>query len=83
MISKVNEDKGIQQYLLNRPFEISNVQVILYIHDKNQKQALDPYISTAEISGNNLTYRIFAEKDGILVITSVIESYEDALKALN
>lgn len=83
LFSQVNENKEIQNFLKVRPFDIKNVQIIIYNHDKNGREVYDPGISTAEISQGILTYQTVDRSDTFKYKNEFEETYEEALKALS
>lgn len=79
---QVIENKDIQEFLKERPFKISNIQIIIYNCDKNGREIYDPAISTAEISHDRLNYNTIDPNDSFKYKSEYEESYQDALKLL-
>ena len=79
----VNENNEIQGFIKQRPFNIKNVQIIIYNHDKNGRVIYDPNISGAQIANGILDYRTIDPEDSFKYKNEFEESYEEALKALS
>ena len=50
LLKQVNENNDIQEFLKERPFNLNNVQIIIYNSDKDGREVYDPAISTVAIS---------------------------------
>lgn len=50
LLKQVNENNEIQEFLKECPFNLKNVQIIIYNSDNDGREVYDPGISTAEIS---------------------------------
>jgi hypothetical protein len=80
LLSQINKNNEIQQFIKTPPFTIKNVEIIIYNNDKNGRDIYDPEIATARISQGNLIYRT-AEKSATFKFKNRFEeSYEEALK---
>jgi hypothetical protein len=44
VVSCVNSNEEIQQYLYEKPFTVNNVRIVIYNHDKKNNWVYDPYI---------------------------------------
>lgn len=82
LMSQVNENREIQEFLKNKPFTILNVEIIIYNHDKNGREVFDPGISVAQTLQGNLMYCTTDKSDTFRFEKCLEETYEDALKAL-
>ena len=83
LLKQVNENNEIQEFLKEHPFNLRNIQIIIYNSDKDGREVYDPGISTAEISQGILTYQTVDATDTFKYKKETEESYEDALKALS
>ncbi|MCW3109843.1 MAG: hypothetical protein JWQ09_4349 [Segetibacter sp.] len=78
----VNSNEAIKPYLEHYPFEIKDIDIILFFIDSQGKELEDPKIGIAEISGGELSYETITTTDNIPSIKQRLkESYEEALKA--
>jgi hypothetical protein len=83
LLKQVNENNEIQEFLKERPFNLKNVQIIIYNSDKEGREVYDPGISTAEISQGILTYQTVDKSDTFKYKHEFEETYKDALKAIS
>ncbi len=83
LLDQVNENKDIQEFIREPPFTIKNIQIIIYNHDKDDKEIYDPNISGAQFAQGILTYRTIDKSDTFKYKNEYEESYEEALKALS
>lgn len=83
LLKQVNDNNEIQEFLKKSPFNLRNVQIIIYNSDKDGREVYDPGISTAEISQGILTYQTVDATDTFKYKNEYEESYEEALKALS
>lgn len=81
LLKQVNENNEIQEFLKERPFNLKNVQIIIYNSDEDGREVYDPGISTAEISQGILTYQTVDAADTFKYRQEFTETYEEALKA--
>lgn len=81
LLTQVNENNEIQEFLKERPFTIKNIQIILYNHDKEGREVYDPNISGAQIAQGILTYRTVNKSDTFKFKDQFEESYDEALKS--
>jgi hypothetical protein len=82
LLDQVHENNEIQKFIKKPPFNIKNIQIIIYNSDKNGREVYDPGISTAEISEGTLTYQTVDSNDTFNYQNEFEESYEEALKIL-
>mgnify|MGYP000219838679 CR=1 FL=1 len=82
LLQQINNNKNIQPFLETAPFTIENVQIIIYNHDKDNRNLFDPEISTAELSAGFLTYRTTSPDNPLRFNNEFKETYEEALEAL-
>lgn len=83
LLNQVREDQEIQGFLKSPPFNIKNVQIVIYNHDKNGRDALDPEISNAQILQGILFYASIDPEDSFKYKNEFEESYEEALRILS
>ena len=83
LLDQVNKNEEIQEFLKVRPFTIKNIQIIIYNHDKNGGDLLDPEIATAQILRGTLSYRTTDPENTFVFKNRFYESYEEGLQALN
>ncbi len=83
LLKQVNDNNEIQEFLKERPFNLKNVQVIIYNSEKDGREVFDPGISTSEISRGILTYQTVDASDTFKYKQEFSETYEEALKALS
>ncbi len=57
LMQQVNENKDIQPFLEHAPFTIKDIQIILYVYDKDRRDLYDPLITTAQISDSIFSFR--------------------------
>lgn len=82
LLNQVSDDKEIHSFIKEPPFNIKNVQVIIYNHDKNGRSLRDPEISNIQISQGVLNYATIDPEDSFRYKNEFDESYEDALKTI-
>jgi len=82
LINQVNMNEDIQPFLFNTPFNVGNVQIIIFNNEKDGRELLDPEISTAEISHSSLTYRTLDPNNNFRFKNEFKETYDEALNAL-
>jgi hypothetical protein len=82
MLSIVNANKEIQPFLKTSPFIIDNIQIVIYIKNKDGKSLNDPAISVAQISHGVLNYRTNDPNDIYKYKQDLYETYLEALQAL-
>jgi hypothetical protein len=83
-VTMINKDIAIRPLLEVYPFTVKNVDIALFIQDKNGIDVWAPHIGMASIRKGSLKYIVLEEVDDIPVIREqFVESYEDALKILN
>ena len=73
---------NVEKFLENPPFEIKNVQIIIYNNDKYGRDLKDPEISTAEISNGLLIYRTKDPDDNFKIKNQFKETYNEAIEIL-
>lgn len=76
--AKANE---LEQFLESPPFEMKNVEIVIYNHDRNGRRLYDPEISTAEVFGDVLIYRTTDSQENLFK-KEYEETYEEALAIL-
>lgn len=82
LLREVQSTNGINDYLYKPPFKISDIQIIIYNHDKDGRELLDPLIGSAEISRGILTYDTVDPINTLRYKNTFSETYEEALKIL-
>ena len=83
LLKQVNENNEIQEFLKEPPFNLKNVQIVIYNSDINGREVYDPGISTAEISQGTLTYQTVDFAQTFKYKKEIKETFEEALKALS
>lgn len=78
LLNEVNANHEIQQFLINSPFTISNIQIIIYNHDKNGGDMYDPEISVAEIARGKLEYQTTDLANTFRYKNEFYETYKEA-----
>jgi hypothetical protein len=78
-LSDVNADLKIRPYLKNYPFTQNEIEIRLFIQDKNGYDVFDPNISVASARDGYLYYHIAEDKIAPYKSTEE-EPYEEALK---
>lgn len=81
-LTMINSDEEIRPYLKKYPFEMEDINIILFMKDENREEVYDPGISTAQISHNKLTYYTVSEENTLRYKSRISESYEEALLLL-
>ena len=82
MVEEVKNDEEIKPFLHANSFTIANVQIIIYNHYENGSRLFNPQIGSAQFSKGNLDYLIIDTEDGNSNYSFIVETYEEALKAL-
>ena len=82
LLNQIIKNNDIQPFLINPPFTINNVEIIIYNNDRNGREVYDPEISTARISHGILTYRTVDPSDTLKFKNQFKETYHESLKAL-
>lgn len=82
LLNQVNANDNVQSHLINSPFTLENVQIIIYNKDNNRNVGNDPIIATAEISDGILTYRTIDPEDTFKFKNRFTESYAEAIKVM-
>lgn len=82
LFNQIVENKDIQKFLYERPFNIKKVQVIIYNHDKEGRTVYAPGISDGQISDGILNYSTVDKNDSYKYKDQFDESYDEALKLL-
>lgn len=83
LLKQVSEDKEIHSLIKEPPFNIKNIQIIIYNHDKNGRSLRDPEISNVQILQGVLNYATIDPEDSFRYKNEFDESYEDALKTID
>lgn len=83
LLSKIQANNEIQEFLKDHPFTIRNIEIIIYNHDENGGSLCDPEISIARISQAALIYRTIDFQDSFKYKNEFKESYEEAIKSIN
>ena len=83
MVTQVNTNANIQQFLKKKPFTIMNSEIIIFNQDKTGRETYDPDIATARISQGVLIYKTNDPKDSYRYKAETDETYEEALKILS
>jgi hypothetical protein len=78
----VNSDEAVKPYLENYPFTFKNVDISLFLNGFNGNGLDDPHIGIAGISKGKLDYEILITTDIPTTKSRFVETYEEALKAL-
>jgi hypothetical protein len=79
----LSQQNRIWMLLCKAALMSSNVQIIIYNHDKNGRSLRDPEISNAQILQGVLTYSTIDPEDSFKYKNEFEESYEESLKALH
>lgn len=77
LLAKMNEK--IECFLKQPPFEVKNVEIIIFNYDKNGRSLCDPEISTARLAKEVLFYKTIDPEDGFRYKNRYEETYEEAL----
>jgi hypothetical protein len=76
----VNTDKEVQPYLSVKPFELENIEIIIFNSDKTGREVFDPLITVAKISGGILIFKTNDPNKKYTYKENYKETYEEALK---
>lgn len=82
LITQAQINGKIEQFLEKPPFEMKNVEIVIFNRDKNGRDLCDPEISTARINGDNLIYKTNDPEDEFRYKNRYEETYEEALAIL-
>ena len=80
LLNAINTNEGIRPYLKKYPFTVDNVQIIIFNHEKNGREVVDPGISVADIDRDGLTYSGVDPDNHFRYKSEFRETYEEALK---
>ena len=78
----VNNNEDIQPYLENIPFEIKNINIIIFIVDSKGYGIENPHISNVDIRDDILEYQYIERTDIPRIKRREKESIDEALKLL-
>lgn len=79
MVAQAKLNGKIEDYLENPPFEIKNVEIVIFNTDRQGREVYDPEVSTAELYDNILTYLTVDRDDDCRYKNRYQETYEEAL----
>lgn len=79
----VNSDEAVRPYLENYPFEIKNIEIILFVIGSKGIRLDDPYIGIAGMSYGKLFYETLITTDIPTTKSEFKETYEEAVQALH
>ncbi len=82
LLDRINRDEELQQYMVEVPFTIKNVQIVIFNRDENGYIAQDPIVSVADIVQGILSYKSNDSLDSYKYKTDVIEAYPEALQSI-
>ena len=80
--SEINSDSRIRQYLTNYPFEPKNIEIRIFIKNKNRSNLGKNKLCIISAINGILEYEIYTP-DGFNLETIHEESYEEAIQKLN
>ena len=80
LLNAINTNEGIRPYLKKYPFTVDNVQIIIFNHEKNGREVVDPGISVADIDRDGLTYSGVDPDNHFRYKSEFRETYKEALK---
>ena len=82
-INTINANEELRPHLKNYPFTPHEIEIKLFIVDKNRKDIYDPHISTASAYNGKLSYKTTDPYDDFKFKNKFTETYEEALKIIN
>lgn len=82
MLSRIESNQSIQQYLAYHPFKIEHIEVIIYNRGIDGSELPDPLICCADISRGTLQYATNDPDNSFRYKNTFKETYEEALKIL-
>ncbi len=75
MIQVAYDNPAIESFLYRPPFGVEQVEIILFVIDRNGRDVCEPHISSAQIMDGKLEYHIY---DSSRRLTQIEEIYEEA-----
>lgn len=81
LTNHINSNNEVQKYLVKRPFNINDVDIIIYNHDKDRREVYEPEIATAYISQGRLIFHTL-DRGQLGFKNTYEETYEEALQKL-
>lgn len=82
LLNEVSENEEIQAFLVNPPFTIENIDIIIFNHNKHGEGLRDPEISVARISDGVLVYKTVDPEDRFNYKSRFRETYAEAIRIL-
>lgn len=82
LLNQINSHEDSQQFLIQYPFKIENVQIIIYNNGKNGENVFDPEICIASMTNGILTYKTDDPETKYKFKNIFSETYEEALEIL-
>jgi len=79
LLTAVNQNDEIRPFLKNYPFTTDNVQVAIFIKDKNRRDLYDPNISVVSVFKSQEISYCTTEPDKMKYKTQIREPYQEAL----
>lgn len=79
-LKAINEDLDIRPFLINYPFTINNLKVVIFSTTAEGDNVYDPYISITRTWDNEIRYITDDPKDKWHYKTEYVEPYEMALQ---
>ena len=82
-LNAINNDNSLQQFLVNKPFNIKNIQIVIFLFDENGKEILEPDFCVATLVNESILYNYAQNVLPSPYSRSETEDYEEAVKTLN
>lgn len=82
LLSQINNNDKVQQFLVKQPFKIEDVDIIIYNNSLTGEEVYDPEISIAEIIGGVLIFKTEEKSNPYGYENTYKETYEEALQKL-
>jgi hypothetical protein len=75
-----NSDEKIRPYMKNFPFTSENIDLAIFIYDKNGKDVFHPNLEVVALEYGKLVYRTIDKENRFTYKSKFSESYQEALK---
>jgi len=82
-LNTVNNSQLLQEFLVNKPFTMKDIETVLFIHDEKGNRLVDPDICVASMYNGDFEYDTNSPVQPAPYLHCYHESYEEAMQELN